>query len=200
MNKSLFFVVGLLVLCFWAIAGMFIWIPLLLRSVANYCWVLTVNSVIDLEEEQETNRLNQAQEVLDWATIFYVDRFTKIIRLFDEPRSTPRPQRKKFQSLNFSIWEYLDDIAIFVIFWAGAWYLAQSYLAISIVWFAVAALFLLTTLAVSLCIFLGAIKAFVYIVKLPFNKPDDSVQRLNPPQHEERQSDMNEKDKNKSIA
>jgi hypothetical protein len=70
--KALYFIVGGIVLCVWAIVGFLLWIPLIARVIAVFVTSVTTS----LYTQHDTAN---ARSALDTATRFYVKGFTTII-------------------------------------------------------------------------------------------------------------------------
>jgi hypothetical protein len=76
--------VGTLALVIWSVVGVFFWIPLLTRTVAVYCFVVTAAAITG----QRTHGL---AKMLREATVFYAQGFRRIIESFDDDDpGTPR--------------------------------------------------------------------------------------------------------------
>ena len=111
-ERILRFIVTVAVLCLWAIIGLIVWVPMLLRMVAYFCGVILISSFRRVD-------VQAAQKRLDFAIQFYSNGFRKIIRSYSDTALEPGESLPNNEPIDLvdSLKQAMVDLAWALLFW-----------------------------------------------------------------------------------
>lgn len=111
-ERMLRLVATVMVLVLWAIIGLIVWVPMLLRMVAYFCGVILISSFRKVD-------VQIAQKRLDFAIQFYSSGFRKIIRSYSETTLEPGEPLQDNEPIDLAdfLKQAFVDLAWALVFW-----------------------------------------------------------------------------------